>query len=101
MLDFDKIFNLSSAVKAGIPIDEAKNMDEDQISAIKALTKAGMSYKDIKVYAEVLETSPNLPEDAGLEDVKKEAEKTSIDALPENKQEEDPIQNLKNLIKED
>lgn len=99
MLDFDKIFNLSSAVKAGIPLDEAKNMDEDQISAIKALTKAGMSYKDIKVYAEVLETSPNLPEDAGLEDVKKEAEVTSTEATPTK--EEDPIENLKNLIKED
>lgn len=98
MFDFDKLFTLSAAVKAGVPIDEAKNMSEDEIAAIKVLTKAGMSYNDIKLYAEVLETSPNLPEDAGLEDVKKEVEKTTVETQQE---EENPIENLKKLLKEE
>lgn len=75
-------------------------LDFEKISDLATLIKAGMSIKDIKAYAEVIETSPNLPKDAGIEEVKAEAEKKSVETLPTEKKKEDPIEQLKNLIED-
>lgn len=79
------------------------NLDFEKIGNLATLVKAGMSLQDIKAYAEVIETAPDLPKDAALEDVKAAAEKTSVEELPktEDKKEVDAIETLKNLVKED
>ena len=74
-------------------------LDFDKISNLATLIKAGMSIKDIQAYAEVIETSPNLPKDAGLEDVKAEAEKKSVETLP-TESKEDPVEQLKKMIED-
>lgn len=78
-------------------------LDFQKISDVATLLRAGMTVADIKAYAEVIETAPDLPKDATLEDVKAAAEIKAVDELPkadENK-EEDSITKLRNLIKED
>lgn len=79
------------------------NLDFDKIAAVNSLLKAGLSWDEIKNLAETKETSPDLKEDAALEDVKAEANKTSVETLPTEpeKKKEDPIESLRNLIKEE
>lgn len=78
-------------------------LDFDKIGNLATLIKAGMSINDIKAYAEVIETSPNIDENAALEDIKAEAEIKSVDELPvsTDTEQKDTIQTLKDLIKED
>lgn len=78
------------------------NLDFDKIAAVNSLLKAGLSWDEIKNLAETKETSPTLKEDAALEDVKAEADKTSVETLPiEPEKKADPIESLRNLIKEE
>lgn len=77
-----------------------KKLDFDKIDNLATLFRAGMSLKEILAYAEVIETSPNLPKDAGIEEVKEEADKKSVETLPTEKKKEDPIEQLKNLIED-
>lgn len=77
-------------------------LDFGKISDLATLVKAGMSLDQIKTYAEVIETDPNLPKDAALEDIKKAAEIKSVEELPKpEEKQQDPIETLKNLVKED
>lgn len=77
-------------------------LDFQKIADVATLLRSGMKIEDIKQFAEVIETDPNLPKDAALEDIKKAAEIKSVEELPkpEDKQ-QDPIETLKNLVKED
>lgn len=79
------------------------NLDFDKIAAVNSLLKAGLSWDEIKNLAETKETSPDIKEDAALEDIKAEANKTSVETLPTEteKKTENPIESLRNLIKED
>jgi len=79
------------------------NLDFDKIAAVNSLLKAGLSWDEIKNLAETKETSPDLKEDAALDDIKAEANKTSVETLPTEteKKKEDPIESLRNLIKEE
>lgn len=76
------------------------NLDFSKISDIATLIKAGISLSDIKQLAEVIETSPDLPENPTIEDVKEAAEKDSFELPkePEDKKSEDPIAVLRNLV---
>lgn len=76
------------------------NLDFSKISDIATLIKAGISLSDIKQLAEVIETSPDLPENPTIEDVKEAAEKDSFELPkePEDKKPEDPIAVLRNLV---
>ena len=77
-------------------------LDFGKISDLATLVKAGMSLDQIKTYAEVIETAPDLPKDAALEDIKKAAEIKSVEELPKSEEpKNDPIETLKNLVKED
>ena len=76
------------------------NFDFEKVNAVRDIIMAGLSWDEIKDLAETKETSPNLKEDAALEDIKAEANKTSVETLPTDKK-EDPIESLRNLIKED
>ena len=71
--------------------------DFDKISNLATLIKAGLTIDEIKQYAEVIETAPELPKDAALEDVKAAAEIKSVEELP-TEPKEDPIEKLKNLV---
>lgn len=79
------------------------NLDFEKIGNLATLVKAGMSLQDIKAYAEVIETAPDLPKDAALEDVKAAAEIKSVEELPkaDDNKAIDPIAQLKTLVKED
>lgn len=68
---------------------------------IVELAKAGWTLKDIKEVKELLSTSPTVDKDAAPEDLKKEAENKSVEKLPTEKKKEDPIDELKKLVKED
>lgn len=76
------------------------NLDFSKISDIATLIKAGISLSEIKQLAEVIETSPDLPENPTIEDVKEAAEKDSFELPkePEDKKPEDPISVLRNLV---
>lgn len=77
-------------------------LDFDKIGALATLVKAGMSIEDIKKYAEVVETSPDLPKDAALEDIKEQAEIKDFEApKPKEEPKEDPVQTIANLLKEE
>ena len=106
MFDFEKIGISASLVRAGVPVKEAadfvKNgITKEQASDISDLVKGGMSIDDIKLYAEVIETAPDLPKDAALEDVKAAAEIKAVDELPKASEPEDadPIAQLRDLVK--
>lgn len=76
------------------------NLDFSKIGDIATLIKAGISLSEIKQLAEVIETSPELPENPTIEDVKEAAEKDSFElpVEPEDKLKEDPIAVLRNLV---
>lgn len=76
------------------------NLDFSKIGDIATLIKAGISLSEIKQLAEVIETSPELPENPTIEDVKEAAEKDSFELPqePEDKLKEDPISVLRNLV---
>lgn len=77
-------------------------LDFQKISDVATLLRAGMTVADIKAYAEVVETAPTLPENPTLEDVKEAAEIKSVEELPKaDEKKVDPIEQLKNLVKED
>ncbi len=77
-------------------------LDFQKIADVATLLRSGMKIEDIKQFAEVIETAPDLPKDAALEDIKKAAEIKSVDELPKpEEQKQDPIETLKNLVKED
>lgn len=76
-------------------------LDFQKISDVATLLRAGMSVADIKAYAEVIETAPELPKEVTLEDVKAAAEIKSVEELPKaDEKKVDPIEQLKNLVKE-
>ena len=77
-------------------------LDFQKIADVATLLRSGMKIEDIKQFAEVIETDPNLPKDAALEDIKKAAEIKSVEELPKSEEkQQDPIETLKNLVKED
>lgn len=77
-------------------------LDFQKIADVATLLRSGMKIEDIKQFAEVIETAPNLPKDAALEDIKKAAEIKSVEELPKpEEKQQDPIETLKNLVKED
>ena len=78
-------------------------LDFQKISDVATLLRAGMTVADIKAYAEVIETAPDLPKDPTLEDVKAAAEIKAVEQLPkaDEKKKVDPIEQLKSLVKED
>lgn len=77
-------------------------LDFQKIADVATLLRSGMKIEDIKQFAEVIETDPNLPKDAALEDIKKAAEIKSVEELPKpEEKQQDPIETLKNLVKED
>ena len=76
-------------------------LDFQKISDVATLLRAGMTVADIKAYAEVIETAPELPKEPTLEDVKAAAEIKSVEELPKaDEKKVDPIEQLKNLVKE-
>lgn len=75
-------------------------LDFGRIGDLATLLKAGLSIDEIKAYAEVIETAPELPKDAALEDVKAAAEIKDFE-LPkaeEKPKKEDPIKTLRDLV---
>ena len=67
-----------------------------------ALSKQGWTLSDIKEVCELLATSPSVDKDAAPAELKKEAENKVIEELPKPAdKKEDPIDALKDLIKED
>lgn len=77
-------------------------LDFQKIGDIATLLRAGLTVDEIRQYSEVIETAPNLPKDAALEDIKAAAEIKSVEELPKAEEPKvDPIQQLKNLVKED
>lgn len=75
-------------------------LDFGRIGDLATLLKAGLSLEEIKAYAEVIETAPDLPKDAALEDVKAAAEIKDFE-LPkteEKPKKEDPIKTLRDLV---
>lgn len=80
-------------------------IDFQKISDIATLLRAGMTIADIKEYAEVIETSPEVKdkEIKSVEDLKEVVDKKSVEDLPkadEKKEDTDPIETLKSLVKE-
>lgn len=80
-------------------------IDFQKISDIAVLLRAGMTIADIKEYAEVIETSPEVKdkEIKSVEDLKEVVDKKSVEDLPkadEKKEDADPIETLKSLVKE-
>lgn len=76
--------------------------DFGKLDTVRDLLKAGLSWDEIKNLAETKETSPDLKEDAALDDIKAEANKTSVETLPtEDDKPKDPMESLRNLIKEE
>lgn len=75
-------------------------IDFGKISDLATLLKAGLSLDEIKTYAEVIETAPDLDKNADLEDVKKAAEIKDFepDKKDEEPKKEDPMETLKNLV---
>lgn len=69
-----------------------------KLDDLVSLAKAGWTPKQVKEVLEMIETSPKVKE-AAPEQIKEEVK---IDPKPEEKpEEEDPIDTLKNLLKED
>lgn len=79
-------------------------IDFQKISDIATLLRAGMTIADIKEYAEVIETSPEVKdkEIKSVEDLKEVVDKKSVEDLPKADENEDtdPIETLKSLVKE-
>lgn len=80
-------------------------IDFQKISDIATLLRAGMTIADIKEYAEVIDTSPEVKdkEIKSVEDLKEVVDKKSVEDLPkadEKKEDTDPIKTLKSLVKE-
>lgn len=80
-------------------------IDFQKISDIAILLRAGMTIADIKEYAEVIDTSPEVKdkEIKSVEDLKEVVDKKSVEDLPkadEKKEDTDPIKTLKSLVKE-
>lgn len=74
-------------------------LDFGKIGDLACLLKAGLSLEEIKAYAEVIETAPDLPKDADLEDVKAAAEIKDFEApKAEEPKKEDPISTLRGLV---
>jgi hypothetical protein len=106
MFDFEKIGISASLVRAGVSVKDAAefvkgNITKEQANDIAALVNAGLTVDEIKQYAEVIETAPELPKDAALEDVKAAAEIKAVDELPKASEPEDadPIAQLRDLVK--
>lgn len=78
-------------------------LDFGKVGDLATLIKAGMSLDDIKRYAEIVETSPNIDANSTLEDIKAEDNNDSFELPkePENKENTnaDPINILKDLVK--
>lgn len=106
MFNFDKIGISASLVRAGVPTKDAvelvkNNITKEQATDIADLMKGGMSIEDIKLYAEVIETAPELKENAALEDVKAAAEIKAVEELPKAAEPKaDPIAQLRDLVKD-
>lgn len=79
-------------------------IDFQKISDIATLLRAGMTVADIKEYAEVIETSPEVKdkEIKSVEDLKEVVDKKSVEDIPKADENEDtdPIETLKSLVKE-
>lgn len=76
-------------------------LDFQKISDVATLLRAGMTVADIKAYAEVIETSPEAKNIESVEDLKDVADKKSVEELPKaDEKKVDPIEQLKNLVKE-
>lgn len=71
----------------------------ESLKDIITLSKQGWTLQDIKEVCEMIETSPAKSESAP-EDLKKEVEIKAVEELPKTP-EEDPIETLKSLVKED
>lgn len=105
-LDFDKIGISATLVRAGVSAADTSDLvkggiTKEQASDIASLVKSGLTMEEIKLYSEVIETAPDLKENAALEDVKAAAEIKAVEELPKAfEQDEDPIAQLKNLVKE-
>lgn len=75
-------------------------LDFGKIGDLATLLKAGLSLEEIRTYAEVVETAPDLPKDADLEDIKKAADIKDFEApkVEEKPKKEDPISTLRGLV---
>jgi hypothetical protein len=74
-------------------------LDFGKIGDLATLLKAGLTIDVIRTYAEVVETAPDLPKDADLEDIKKAAEIKDFEApKAEEPKKEDPISTLRGLV---
>lgn len=74
-----------------------------KIQDLVTLAQAGWTPKQVKEVLEMLSTSPTADQEAAPEKLKEEADIKAVDELPkvEEQPKEDPIEGLRNLIKED
>lgn len=72
----------------------------ESLKDVIQLSKQGWTLSDIKEVCEMLSTQPEQKSDATPEELKAAADKKAVEELPTTP-EEDPIESLKNLVKED
>lgn len=73
----------------------------ESLKDIITLSKQGWTLQDIKEVCELLATSPTVDKDAAPEELKEEAKNKTIEELPAAPVEEDPMETLKKLAKEE
>ena len=72
----------------------------ETLKDVITLSRQGWTLQDIKEVCELLSTSPTVNQEAAPEELKEEVENKVIEELPTTPK-EDPIDAIKNLVKED